>query len=247
MASNTKIEWTETSWNPVTGCTKISNGCKNCYACSMAKRLKAMGNVRYRNEFDITFHYDLLKQPLSWVKPRKIFVNSMSDLFHEDIPFDFIQDVFSTMRKAHWHTFQILTKRSDRLKDLSSSLQWPNNVWMGVSVEDDNVKYRIDDLRQCAAELKFISFEPLLGNIDNVDLTHIDWIIVGGESGVGARPVKVDWVRNLRDSAINQDVAFFFKQWGGVNKKKNGRVLDDKIWEQYPNTSKDDDILMTFL
>lgn len=238
MVSNTKIEWTEASWNPVTGCTKISNGCKNCYAFNMAKRLKAMGNIRYCNEFNITFHEDLLNLPLKWKNPKKIFVNSMSDLFHEDIPFEFIMKVFETMEKANWHTFQVLTKRSERLEQLASFLPWPDNVWIGVTVEDDSVKYRIDNLRSVPSKIKFLSLEPLLSDIVNIDLNNIDWVIVGGESGPGARPIQVEWVRNIRDECLEQNVPFFFKQWGGVNKKKTGRLLDDKIWDQYPRTDE---------
>lgn len=237
IVSNTKIEWTEASWNPVTGCTRISNGCKNCYAFNMARRLNAMGNVRYRNGFNITFHEDLLDRPLKWKSPRKIFVNSMSDLFHEDIPLEYILKVFKTMNKAHWHTFQILTKRSKRLSEIASHLPWSDNIWMGVTVEDSSVKYRIDNLRTVPSKIKFLSLEPLLSDISRINLRNIDWVIVGGESGPRARPVEVEWVRNIRDACLNQNVPFFFKQWGGVNKKKAGRVLDNKIWDEYPKLS----------
>ena len=234
MSLNSKIEWTETTWNPVTGCTKISTGCQNCYAYTLAKRLKAMSNPRYINGFDITLHYDLLDKPLSWKSPRKIFVNSMSDLFHEDIPVEFIEKVFATMNKASWHTFQVLTKRSENLKKLSPSLKWSENIWMGVTVESFSEKYRIDDLKETKAKIKFLSLEPLLSSLGKIDLSNIDWVIVGGESGPKARPMNIDWVREIRDQCIEQKTPFFFKQWGGVNKKKNGRLLDNKLWDEYP-------------
>lgn len=234
VSLNSKIEWTETTWNPVTGCTKISTGCQNCYAYTLAKRLKAMSNPRYINGFDITLHYDLLDKPLSWKSPRKIFVNSMSDLFHEDIPVEFIEKVFATMNKASWHTFQVLTKRSENLKKLSPSLKWSENIWMGVTVESFSEKYRIDDLKETKAKIKFLSLEPLLSSLGKIDLSNIDWVIVGGESGPKARPMNIDWVREIRDQCIEQKTPFFFKQWGGVNKKKNGRLLDNKLWDEYP-------------
>lgn len=237
MSLNSKIEWTETTWNPVTGCTKISTGCQNCYAYILAKRLKAMSNPRYINGFDITLHYDLLDKPLSWKSPRKIFVNSMSDLFHEDIPVEFIEKVFATMNKASWHTFQVLTKRSENLKKLSPSLKWSENIWMGVTVESFSEKYRIDDLKETKAKIKFLSLEPLLSSLGEIDLSNIDWVIVGGESGPKARPMNIDWVREIRDQCIEQKTPFFFKQWGGVNKKKNGRLLDNKLWDEYPHIS----------
>lgn len=235
MAANSKIEWTEATWNPVTGCTKISSGCLNCYAYSFAKRLQAMGNPRYRNGFNVTLHEDLLERPLSWRKPRMIFVNSMSDLFHEDIPFEFIAKVFSTMEKAHWHTFQVLTKRTERLKELYPQLNWPSNIWLGVSVEDKGAKHRIEALRNTPAAIKFLSCEPLIDDLGDLDLSGIDWVIVGGESGPKARVMEPDWARSIRDECIRNNIPFFFKQWGGVNKKKAGRLLDNKIWEQYPS------------
>lgn len=234
MATTSSIEWTEATWNPVTGCTKVSEGCRNCYANVMAKRLHAMGNPRYENGFNVTLHHDLIDLPLTWKKSKTIFVNSMSDLFHKDIPTKFIQQVFITMEKAKWHTFQVLTKRSDRLLEISSDLQWPSNVWQGVSVEDQRVVSRIEDLRKIPATTRFLSIEPLIGPIDNLNLEGIHWVIVGGESGNGARPMDPEWVRNIRDQCIEQNVAFFFKQWGGVRKHRTGRTLDERIWNEYP-------------
>ncbi|MGI2295123.1 DUF5131 family protein [Paenibacillus sp. GXUN7292] len=239
MATTSNIEWTEVTWNPVTGCNKISAGCKHCYAATMAKRLHAMNNPRYINEFKVTLHNDLISTPLKWKKPRRIFVNSMSDLFHKDVPIDFIRSVFETMEKAHWHTFQILTKRSDRLLELSNQLPWPQNVWQGVSVEDSKVLHRIDDLRNVPAQIRFLSVEPLIGPIDQLNLQGIHWVIVGGESGPGARPMDPEWVRTIRDQCISDNVAFFFKQWGGVQKHRNGRVLDGRLWSEYPNILAD--------
>ncbi|KXG42850.1 DUF5131 family protein [Tepidibacillus decaturensis] len=234
MAGSSSIEWTEATWNPVTGCTKISEGCRHCYAERMAKRLYMMDNHRYKNGFNVTLHYDLIDLPLKWKKPKRIFVNSMSDLFHDDVPFEFILKVFQTMEKASWHTFQVLTKRSERLLELAPLLPWPSNVWMGVSVEDERVIERIDHLRNTPAQVKFLSCEPLIGPLNNLNLDNIHWIIVGGESGPGARPMKAEWVRSIRDQAHNQGVAFFFKQWGGVQKHRNGRLLDDRVWNEYP-------------
>lgn len=234
MAFNSNIEWTESTWNPVTGCTKISSGCLNCYAENMARRLQAMGQANYINGFKLTLHPETLEMPLKWKKPQTIFVNSMSDLFHENIPFSFIFEVFKVMEQAKWHRFQILTKRSERLKELSPSLTWPENVWMGVTVESDKYKSRIDDLRQTNAIVKFISAEPLLSSIIPVNLKGINWVIVGGESGPSARPVKEEWIREVRNECQNQGVPFFFKQWGGFNKKKAGRLLDGRIWNEMP-------------
>lgn len=241
MAENSKIEWTEATWNPITGCTKISDGCKNCYAFTLAKRLQAMNNPRYINAFDLTLHNDLIELPLKWKKPRCIFVNSMSDLFHEDVPFDFIEKVFYTMNKAHWHIFQVLTKRSERLEELATKLKWTDNIWQGVTVESSKYTYRIDHLRKVPSHIKFISFEPLLSNIENLDLTDIDWAIVGGESGFNARPMEEEWAISLRDQCVEGNVPFFFKQWGGINKKKNGRLLKGRIWDDYPNRSREID------
>lgn len=234
MASRSAIEWTESTWNPVTGCTKISTGCKNCYAERMAKRLHAMGQKNYRNGFRLTCHPESLDLPLRWKKPQIIFVNSMSDLFHEDVPLCFIQDVFNTMRQANHHLFQILTKRAQRLAELSPIIDWPENVWMGVTVECSDYKDRIDHLRTIGASIKFLSLEPLLDDLGELDLTGIDWAIVGGESGPGARPMFIDWVRDIRDQCLDQQVPFFFKQWGGVHKKKAGRALDGRTWDQMP-------------
>lgn len=234
MATTTKIEWTESTWNPVTGCTKISSGCKNCYAARMAKRLKAMGNARYQNEFQVTLHDDLIERPLKWKKSKTIFVNSMSDLFHEDIPTDFIKRVFDTMNEASWHTFQVLTKRSERLKELSDELIWTDNIWMGVTVENDTEKYRIQDLLQTEAQIKYISFEPLISKINIDSLKGIDWAIVGGESGPGSRPIDPLWVDDIHSLCIQDDIPFFFKQWGGTNKKKAGRLFHGKEWSEYP-------------
>ncbi|WP_217597869.1 DUF5131 family protein [Cohnella sp. GbtcB17] len=234
MSTSSNIEWTEATWNPVTGCTKISAGCKHCYAATMAKRLKAMGNSRYENGFNLTLHYDLIDLPLSWKKPRMIFVNSMSDLFHQDVPVEFIQKVFDTMRQASWHTFQILTKRSERLFELSTELLWPDNVWQGVSVENEKVTFRIDHLRQVPAKTRFLSLEPLIGPLENLRLDGIHWAIVGGESGYGARPMKEEWVLSIRDQCLANNVAFFFKQWGGVQKHRTGRTLEGRTWDEFP-------------
>ncbi|MEE9464983.1 MAG: phage Gp37/Gp68 family protein [Candidatus Neomarinimicrobiota bacterium] len=234
MPGLTKIEWTETTWNPVTGCDKVSPGCKNCYAERMAKRLKAMDNPRYRNEFQVTLHNDLVGLPLCWSKPRKIFVNSMSDLFHEAVPLNFIQAVFETMNRASQHNFQVLTKRSERLREISAELTWTDNIWMGVSVELEDYAVRIDDLRTTGAAIKFLSLEPLLGSLKRVLLAGMDWVIVGGESGPGSRPMEKIWVREIRDKCDDQDIPFFFKQWGGFHKKKNGRTLDDRIHDDFP-------------
>ena len=234
MATNSSIEWTSSTWNPLTGCTKVSQGCKNCYAERMAKRLQAMGQYNYRNGFKLTLHEHVLDTPLQWKQPQLIFVNSMSDLFHEDVPLEFILRVFSTMSMASWHTFQVLTKRAERLLVLDKELDWPENVWMGVSVENEDCLYRVDMLRLTHAKTKFLSLEPLLGNLKNMNLSKIDWAIVGGESGPGARPIQEDWVRDIRDQCITAHVPFFFKQWGGTNKKKNGRLLDGRTWDEMP-------------
>ena len=220
MALNSTIEWTETTWNPVTGCSKISAGCANCYAERMAIRLQAMGQPNYANGFEVVMHDHMLEMPLRWRKPQRIFVNSMSDLFHEAIPDDFILEVFRVMERAHWHRFQVLTKRSRRLSKMRDRLTWPSNVWMGVTVEGAKYLHRIDDLQKTGAAVKFCSIEPLLGPIPTLDLEGINWIIVGGESGPGARPMKPEWVRQIREACRGQGVAFFFKQWGGVFKKQ---------------------------
>lgn len=234
MAQNSKIEWTESTWNPVTGCTKISMGCSNCYAERMALRLMAAGSPNYANGFRVTVHPHLLEIPLRWKHPRVIFVNSMSDLFHKDIPFDFVVRIFDVMCRAAGHQFQVLTKRSERLLHLASKLTWPQNLWMGVTVEASDYLCRIDHLRQIPAAVKFISFEPLLGPIPKLDLVGIDWVIVGGESGPGARPMKPRWAIEIRDRCLTAGTAFFFKQWGGINKKRNGRMLEGRKYNQMP-------------
>ncbi len=234
MADNSSIEWTEATWNPVTGCSKISPGCAHCYAERMAKRLKGMGNSNYANGFELTLQPHMLKRPLEWKSPKRIFVNSMSDLFHKDVPTEYIEQVFSVMREAHWHQFQVLTKRSSRLERLSPFLDWPPNVWMGVSVESKEYTFRIDHLRNTSAAVKFLSLEPLLGPLEELNLTDIDWAIVGGESGPGARPCLRNWVVSIRKQCKAARVPFFFKQWGGFNKKKTGRQLDGRTWDEFP-------------
>jgi protein gp37 len=234
MATKSSIEWTESTWNPLTGCTKISPGCKHCYAERMAKRLHAMGQPNYANGFKLTLHPQALEIPLGWKKPQMIFVNSMSDLFHKDVPVDFIQQVFDVMRRADWHTFQVLTKRAERLLEIDHQIDWPSNVWMGVSVENQDYQYRIDLLRQTHAKIKFLSLEPLLGPLSRLNLKDINWVIVGGESGPGARPVLEEWVIDIRDQCKARRVPFFFKQWGGVQKKRTGRLLQGKIYSQMP-------------
>lgn len=236
--AQSKIEWTESTWNPITGCTKVSPGCKNCYAERMAHRLQAMGQANYVNGFELTLQEHMLERPLQWKKPQLIFVNSMSDLFHEEVPLAYIQRVFDVMRRAHWHNFQVLTKRSGRLLELNDAIDWPTNVWMGVSVETAKYRFRIDHLRQTGANIKFLSLEPLLGPLSHLNLARIDWVIVGGESGPGARPIKKEWVTEIRDQCLSSNVPFFFKQWGGVNKKKAGRELQGRTWDQLPANIK---------
>jgi protein gp37 len=234
MATNSPIEWTDATWNPVTGCTKISPGCTHCYAERMANRLKLMGQKNYRNGFDVTLQPHMLELPLKWKTPKRIFVNSMSDLFHVDVPLCYIKDVFDVMRRAHWHQYQVLTKRSERLLELSPRLDWAPQIWMGVSVENAAYVNRIDDLRETGAHVKFLSLEPLLGPLHQLNLRGIDWAIVGGESGPGARPVDPAWVTDLRDQCVRAGVSFFFKQWGGVQKKKTGRELEGRTWDEMP-------------
>lgn len=232
--ATSSIEWTQATWNPITGCTKISPGCKYCYAERMSKRLKAMGLAKYNHEFDLALHYQFLEVPIFWKKPRCIFVNSMSDLFHEQVPLEFIQKVFAVMKKASWHQFQVLTKRSERLLELDYLIDWPANVWMGVSVESQEYTFRIEHLSKIHACIKFVSLEPLLGPLRKLDTSKINWVIVGGESGPGSRPMLENWVIDIRDQCVEASVPFFFKQWGGVNKKKAGRKLQGDIWEQMP-------------
>jgi protein gp37 len=234
MATNSHIEWTDATWNPVTGCTKISPGCKNCYAERLSKRLRAMGQPNYRNGFELTLQPQMLELPLRWKSPKRIFVNSMSDLFHTEVPTNYIKQVFDVMGRANWHQYQVLTKRSERVLELSDTLDWMPQIWMGVSVESEKYKHRIADLRKTKARVKFLSLEPLLGSLGKLDLRGIDWAIVGGESGPAARPVDPQWVTQIRDQCIDAEVAFFFKQWGGVQKKKTGRILEGRTWDQMP-------------
>ncbi len=234
MATGSGIEWTEATWNPLTGCTKVSPGCKHCYAERLAKRLQAMGNPKYANGFCLTLHEGALDLPLRWRAPRTIFVNSMSDLFHEAAPDDFILRMFEVMGQAHWHRFQVLTKRPERLVALDPALLWRPNIWMGVSVENARYAHRIELLRRTGAHVKFLSLEPLLGPLPGLDLTSIDWAIVGGESGPGARPMQEAWAVDIRDQCLTAGTAFFFKQWGGVQKHRTGRLLEGRSWDQMP-------------
>lgn len=234
VGDKSAIEWTDATWNPVTGCSKVSPGCKNCYAERLAARLHAMGNPRYQNGFEVTLHEDQLTLPLRWKQPKKIFVNSMSDLFHEEIPDDFIIKTFAVMERADWHLFQILTKRAERLAKLAPKLPWPRNIWQGVSVESADYTWRIDSLRKVPASVRFISVEPLLGPIPKLPLKGISWVIVGGESGPNYREVKPDWVRQLRNQCLKGKVPFFFKQWGGFRPKAGGRRLDGRLWNELP-------------
>lgn len=233
--ANSKIEWTESTWNPLTGCTKISEGCKHCYAERMALRLQAMGQPHYQNGFELTIHPDALQIPLKWKKSRVIFVNSMSDLFHAQVPLDFIFDVFSVMKQAKWHIFQILTKRSERLLEISRHIDWPKNVWIGVSVENSACTFRIEHLRVIPSAIRFLSLEPLLGPLHNLNLNNIDWVIVGGESGPKARRMEKEWVLDINKQCVDKNIPFFFKQWGGTDKKKSGRLLEGQIWDQIPS------------
>ncbi|MCK5518841.1 MAG: phage Gp37/Gp68 family protein [Alphaproteobacteria bacterium] len=232
--AQSSIEWTEQTWNPVTGCTKISSGCKFCYAEKFAKRLEAMGVENYRNGFKLTLHPHMLTKPLEWKKPSIIFVNSMSDLFHEDVPEEFIMSVFKTMNEAYWHQFQVLTKRPERVLKMNKKLNWMPNIWMGTSVENKDCVSRIDSLRKTSAKIKFLSLEPLLGALENLNLKKIDWVIVGGESGFKARPMEPEWVIDIQKQCENANLSFFFKQWGGKNKKKTGRLLKGKTWDEMP-------------
>lgn len=237
VATQSNIEWTETTWNPLTGCNKVSPGCKHCYAERMAKRLKAMGQPNYRNGFELTLHDSVVDHPRSWKKPRLVFVNSMSDLFHKDVPIEFISRVFATMRDCPQHRFQVLTKRADRLSEVSGQLEWPENIWMGVSVETEKYKSRIDRLRSVPAHVRFLSVEPLLGSLGKLKLDGIHWVIVGGESGPGARSMDPSWVIDIRNQCVEAGVAFFFKQWGGVRKDLTGRELEGRYWDEMPEQS----------
>lgn len=233
---STKIEWTDATWNPITGCSKISPGCEFCYAERMSKRLQAMGSLNYKNSFKVTCHRDSLSIPAKWRKPKMVFVASMSDLFHEKVPICFINDVFQIMNTESRHCFQVLTKRSERLAELAAKLSWTGNIWAGVSIENDQYQYRIDDLRKVPAKIRFLSIEPLLGPLPQLNLEGIDWVIVGGESGPGAREMRHEWVIDIRNQCIELSIPFFFKQWGGVNKKKAGRSLENHIWDEMPES-----------
>ena len=234
MAHGSSIEWTDATWNPVTGCTKVSAGCKHCYAERLSYRLRAMGKEHYKDGFRLALHEDALTIPLGWRSSRLVFVNSMSDLFHEGVPLSFIQRVFQVMTACPQHTFQILTKRPEVAAEHASQLTWPQNVWLGTSVENATVIHRIRDLRRIPAGTRFLSVEPLLGPIPQLPLSGIHWVIVGGESGPGCRPMELEWVRVVRDRCVARGVPFFFKQWGGVNKKKTGRQLDGRLWNELP-------------
>ena len=234
MAIASKIEWTEVTWNPVTGCSKISHGCKLCYAERLAKRLQAMGVEKYQQGFNVALHETVLDRPLHWKKPKLVFVNSMSDLFHKSVPTTFIQSVFHAMNESPQHKFQVLTKRPARVCQLNGKVNWTSNIWLGVSIESERWVDRLQKLKDTDAHIKFLSLEPLLGPLSNLDLTDIDWVIVGGESGPKARPIDPDWVREIRDNCIGNGVPFFFKQWGGVFKKRTGRILDGRTWDQMP-------------
>ena len=234
MSNTSPIEWTDATWNPVTGCSKISPGCKFCYAERLAHRLQAMGQTNYRNGFAVTMQPHMLEHPLHWKQPRRIFVNSMSDLFHTDVPPAYIAYVFDVMRRAKWHQYQVLTKRSERLLELNATLKWQPQIWMGVSIENEDYLFRADHLRKTGAYIKFLSIEPLLGPLHKLNLRGIDWVIVGGESGPGARALDAAWVREIRDRCRHDRVPFFFKQWGGVFKSRTGRVLDNRTWDEMP-------------
>lgn len=232
--AQSSIEWTEMTWNPTTGCDKISAGCKYCYAEVMARRLHAMGIDKYKNGFKLSLHEDALLIPYEWKSPKIVFVNSMSDLFHKDVPLDFIKRVFRTMNENPQHTFQVLTKRADILVKYHKELNWSHNIWMGVSVENEKVKHRIDDLRRTRARTKFLSCEPLIGPLFKLNLKKIDWVIVGGESGRKPRPINVEWVMDIQQQCNKTRVPFFFKQWGGTNKKKAGRLLNGRTYDEMP-------------
>ncbi|MGW4211731.1 DUF5131 family protein [Lentzea sp. NPDC004789] len=239
----TAIEWTEVTWNPTTGCDRVSPGCDNCYALTLAKRLKAMGADKYQNDgdprtsgpgFGVTIHPESLQEPYRWRNPRTVFVNSMSDLFHAKVPLGFVRDVFQVIAETPRHTYQVLTKRSVRLKKVADKLDWPANLWMGVSVESADVLSRVDDLRAVSAEVRFLSCEPLLGALDGINLDCIDWVIAGGESGPRYRPMELAWARGIRDACQDAGVPFFFKQWGGRTPKALGRELDGRLWDEMP-------------
>ena len=234
MSDKTAIEWTDATWNPTTGCTKISEGCRNCYADRLAHRLQLMGNPKFKNGFEVTLHPDSLDKPANWKRPRRIFVNSMSDLFHEEIPDDFIRRVFAVMNREARHSFQVLTKRPERALAMATALQWTANIWIGVSVEDAKVLNRVDTLRQIPAKVRFLSIEPLIGPVENMNLNGIGWAVAGGESGFGHRKCNPDWVRSVRDQCISVGVPFLFKQHGGRTPKAGGRELDGRTWDEFP-------------
>ncbi|GHG60359.1 hypothetical protein GCM10012320_34920 [Sinomonas cellulolyticus] len=243
MSTNSRIEWTEVTWNPVTGCDRVSAGCDNCYALTLAKRLKAMGAAKYQNDgspvtsgpgFGVTVHPQALRQPLTWKSPKVVFVNSMSDLFHAKVPISFVQDIFDVIAATSQHTYQALTKRSHRMARVADKLSWPTNLWMGVSVEEQAVVDRIDHLREVPAAVRFLSCEPLIGPLEQLDLGGIGWVIAGGESGPNHRPMDPAWVESIRDQCLAADVPFFFKQWGGRTPKQGGRQLDGRTWDEMP-------------
>jgi protein gp37 len=235
MATNSKIEWTDATWNPVRGCTKISPGCKHCYAERFAERFRGVKGHPFELGFDLRLVPEKLHEPWHWKRPQRIFVNSMSDLFHDDVPLPYIKRVFAVMNHADWHQYQVLTKRAERLQDVSSQLPWAPHIWMGVSVENRDHLWRIDHLRTTEAHIKFLSVEPLLGPLGKISLRGIDWVIVGGESGPGARPMEASWVNDIKEQCLRASVAFFFKQWGGVQKKRHGRELDGRTWDEMPD------------
>ena len=234
MARHTTIEWTENTWNPVTGCSKISDGCKHCYAERLAIRLQAMRHLKYRDGFKLTLHPQNLNEPSTWKKPQMTFVCSMGDLFHEDVPTDFLMKVFAVMNGNKHHIFQVLTKRSKRFAEIIDKVEWGDNIWTGVTIEDAKYIHRINDLLKVPSKTKFLSLEPLLSDMRNLPLQGIDWVIVGGESGIGARPIELKWVTNIRDQCLQSNVSFFFKQWGGVKRKTTGNILEGKQWKQMP-------------
>jgi protein gp37 len=239
MADHSAIEWTDATWNPVTGCTQVSPGCDHCYALTFSERFRGVPGHHFEQGFDLRLWPSRIELPLRWKKPRRIFVNSMSDLFHADVPDEFVLHVWNTMVQADWHTYQILTKRPQRLVRLAPKLQWPSHIWVGVSVESNDYTWRADLLRRVPAAIRFISAEPLLGPIDKLDLSGIDWVITGGESGAGFRPCDQNWVRDIRDRCVNARIAFFHKQWGGRTPKVGGRLLDGTTWDEFPVASKD--------
>ncbi len=234
MSEVSSIEWTDATWNPVTGCTKVSQGCKHCYALRFAERFRDVKGHPYEQGFDLKLWPDRLRLPLEWKEPKRIFVNSMSDLYHPGVPDPYIRNIFATMVEARWHTFQILTKRAERLGKLGRSLPWRPNIWQGVSIENADVAWRAEELRKVPANVRFLSLEPLIGPLTSLDLSGIHWVIVGGESGPHARPMKREWVTGLRDKCRRESVPFFFKQWGGVQKHRNGRLLDGRTWDSFP-------------